>query len=184
MSMITDDIISAEMLVHVPMCTHKDPKKVLILAKNKEIEIQLQKYQNLTCTFVFKNFLKEVETLEEASYDVVIADIEENMNVLFIAQLNRVLAKDGLFVCTSEDKKALMLDCGNLFGIVMPYRYTKTKTFDEVVLSSKRYHPTADIILQRSDLLEDMKYYNTEIHLASFALPSFEKKNLAGIYKQ
>lgn len=184
MSMITDEMISAEMLVHVPMCTHKDPKKILVLANNKEIETQLQKYKNLTCTFVFKDFLKEVESLKEASYDVVIVDIQESINAIFIAQLSRILSKEGLFVCKNADKKPLMLACDNLFRIVMPYRYTTTKTFDEVVLASKHYHPTADIILQRSDLLENLQYYNTEVHLASFAMPNFERKDLSGIYKQ
>jgi len=184
MSKITDEAISAEMLVHVPMCTHKKPENILILSPNEEIKKELEKYENISSTFISKDFLNRIESLKEENFDIVIVDIQDNIDAVFSAQMSRILNKNGLFVAKTRSKKEIMQNGGNLFSIVMPYRYIKNETFDEVVLFSKHYHPTADIILQRSDLLDGIDYYNTEIHLCSFALANFERKDLAGIYKQ
>lgn len=184
MSMITDETICAEMLVHVPMCTHQDPKKILVISSETQISTELARYDEISYEVISQNFLQELEKKQDESFDLVIVYADETVDTVFVAQINRVLNAKGLFVCKTNVKKELMMACTHLFGIVMPYKYTKTKSFDEVVLASKLYHPTADILLQRSDLLEGVSYYNTEVHLGSFALPNFERKELAGIYKQ
>lgn len=182
MSVIDDISINAQMLVHVPLCTHKEPKEVLILSENQEIKSQIDKYEEMNFQVVDKDFVKALESADDEAFDVVILDATPSSQL--VAQLNRITKNDGLVVSQAGEKKESMQSFGSLFRVVMPYRYTNTKAFEEVVLASKKYHPTADIILQRSDLLEDVSYYNTEVHLASFALPTYERKNLAGIYKQ
>jgi spermidine synthase len=52
-----------------------------------------------------------------------------------------------------------------------------------MVIASKKYHPQADIILDRSDFIE-ASYYNTELHNASFVFPNYIQKPLTGIAKR
>ncbi len=44
--------------------------------------------------------------------------------------------------------------------------------------------PTADLVLQRSDFLDNLNYYTSEIHNASFVYPASEYKALTGIAKR
>ena len=46
------------MLVHIPMCTHADPKKVAIVGESKEILNELAKH-------------KEIDTVEISSEDAI-----------------------------------------------------------------------------------------------------------------
>ena len=83
----------------------------------------------------------------------------------------------------SKDEEKLKSDLklvGEKFWIAMPYKFGH----ETAILASKKYHPTADIILQRSDLLNDLEYYSTEIHHASFVFPAAQYKALTGIARR
>ena len=62
----------------------------------------------------------------------------------------------------------------------MPFKFGHNTS----ILASKKYHPTADINLQRSDLLDGLDYYSSEIQLASFVFPATEHRALTGIAKR
>ena len=62
----------------------------------------------------------------------------------------------------------------------MPFKFGHNTS----IIASKRYHPTADINLQRADLLDGLNYYSAEIHNASFVFPAGEHKALTGIAKR
>ena len=62
----------------------------------------------------------------------------------------------------------------------MPFRFGHNTS----ILASKKYHPTADLVLQRADLLDDLQYYSSEIHKAVFVFPAAEHKALTGIAKR
>ncbi len=62
----------------------------------------------------------------------------------------------------------------------MPYHLGEC---NYAVLASKYYHPTADINLQRADLTDGFEVYNSDLHVASFALPTYIKKRYLGIIK-
>jgi len=69
---------------------------------------------------------------------------------------------------------------------VMPYRfemYMYPGCNWNFIMGSKLYHPTADMILQRADLIDGLKYYNSDIHKASFILPNYIKQELGELYK-
>ena len=54
----------------------------------------------------------------------------------------------------------------------MPYRFGHQAS----IIASKKYHPTADLNLQRADFLDDLEYYSSEIHIASFVFPAKQHK--------
>ncbi len=225
-----DEFIYHEMLAHVPICTHKEPSKVLIIGggdggtarevlRHRDIEVDLveidkevievskkyflgieEVYKNPRLNLTIGNGIDFIAKAEDKSYDIILVDSTDAkdhstalFDALFYAQVNRVLKDDGLisvqgssyFVDIDEHKK-IVKKLGSLFGIVMPYRYemiTYPGVIWSFVLASKKYHPTADIILQRADLIDGLKYYNSDIQRASFILPTYIKKELLGIAK-
>ena len=173
----------AEMAVHVPMCTHKEPSNVLVLGATDEMKKEFDKHCAKVC---FSENLDEILSKNEKEFDVIVF-INEKPNEIILANLEKIIKTDAVFAFTSShydlDFDGLCSDLnivGKNFWIAMPY------TFGEncMVLASKVYHPTADLILQRSDLLDDLDYYSTEIHSASFVTPAKTFKKLTNIAKR
>ena len=179
------EFIYNEMMVHVPLCTHKEPKNVLIISsKAAGFVTEIQKYMDdISCDVISAemNLLREVE---DNRYDVVISELENDAAVL--AHINRVLNEEGLCVVKHpnlddvEENKKIMQILGKYAKIVMPYNLGNCTT---ALLASKEYHPTADIILNRADLLDGLEYYNSDVHPAAFAMGNYIKKEYLGIIK-
>ena len=74
----------------------------------------------------------------------------------------------------------MMQILGNYFKVIMPYNIGNDST---ALLASKEYHPTADIILHRADMLDDNQFYNCDVHIASFAMGNYIRKEYLGIIK-
>jgi len=217
------------MLSHVPICTHREPKKVLIIGggdggtarevlRHPDLEVDMVEidkevvevskkfflnngdWENERLNLVIADGVEFIANAEDKSYDIILVDSTDDKNQAsglykpaFYAQANRVLKDDGLIAVQGssyfvdiEQHKSILKRMGSLFSIVMPYRY-EMLTYPGVVwnfiIASKKYHPTADIILQRADLIEGLKYYNSDIQRASFAVPTQIKKELLGIAK-
>ena len=176
-----------EMVVHVGLCTHKLPTQVLLASDNTQLLMgELSRYRESTVTSVGNaNLLESFRNAEDKSADVLLLDSTTDDSVV-IAHISRVLKEDGLVVLKHpsldavEANTSLMQILGNYFKIIMPYHLEDGTT---LLLCSKEYHPTADIILQRSDLLEGHSYYNCDIHVASFAMPQYIRKNYLGIIR-
>lgn len=174
-----------EMMVHLPLCTHKEASKVLVIAEeNKELEEQTKKHSKTT-NFEFGN-LASLNSKDDKILDVIILT-EDKIDEMLFAKIDRVLKNDGLIVfptkAFSKDKEKLKQDlllAGNKFWICMPFKFGHHTS----IIASKKYHPTADINLQRADLLDDLDYYSAEIHTASFVFPASEHKELTGIAKR
>ncbi len=224
-----DEFIYHEMLSHVPMCTHVDPKNILIIGggdggvarevlRHEGVKVDLveideevvnvcKKYfpsignwDNERLNLFIKNGMEFISGADDKSYDIVLVDStdpsdlsSELFDATFYAQVNRVLKDDGLMALQGgscwmdlQTHKKLLQTAAKPFGIAMPYRY-EMYSYPGVnwnfILSSKKYHPTADINLQRADLLEGNRYYTSDIHKASFVLPKYIKKELLGIAK-
>ncbi|ADN10168.1 spermidine synthase [Sulfurimonas autotrophica] len=180
------DFIYNEMMVHVPLCTHKEPSNVLIISLNSAgFVAEIQKYKNddISCDVLSA----DINLLREAAddkYDVIISELETDAAVL--AHFNRVLKDDGLLVTThpslddvSENKRIMQI-LGKYAKIIMPYNLGNGET---ALLASKAYHPTADIILQRTDLLDGLEYYNCDVHPAAFATGNNVRKEYLGVIK-
>ncbi len=178
------DFIYAEMMVHVPMCTSKEAKDVLIISDNaQKLSQEVARHSEANVKVVGCS-LNEVSSLDDDSYDVVISEMG-NDAALF-SHLNRVLKKDGLLVTkhpsldSVEENKSLMNMLGKFFKIIMPYNIGDGTT---ALLASKEYHPTADINLQRADMIDGLSYYNSDIHPAAFAMGNYIRKEYLGIIK-
>ena len=180
------NFIYNEMMVHVPLCTHKEPNNVLIISSDAAgfvQEIQKYKYDDISCDIISAdiNLLREIA---DDKYDVVISELDTDAAVL--AHLNRVLNEEGLLVTTHAslddvaENKRIMQILGKYAKIIMPYNLGNTQT---ALLASKAYHPTADIILQRADLIDGLEYYNCDVHPAAFAMGNNVRKEYLGIIK-
>jgi len=178
------NFIYNEMMVHVPVCTSKEPQNVLIISDDSEsLEKEMQKHDGIDS----KTVACGIDALREeadASYDVVIS--ESNNDAAILAHISRVLKEDGLvsMIHPSLDKvdenKSIMQILGNYFKVIMPYNLGNGET---ALLSSKEYHPTADINLHRADMLDNLDYYNCDIHPAAFAMGNYVRKEYLGIIK-
>ncbi len=172
-----------EMMVHVPLCTHKEPENILVIGSvDDELEQEVAKHK---ANAIFGD-ISVLKAHNEKNIDVIILT-DVKMDDLLLANIERILKDSGVitFKSTSfnKDEEALKADLkivGEKFWIAMPFSYGHTTA----ILASKKYHPTADIVLQTSDLLDDVNYYSTEVHHASFVFPAHIHKTLTGIAKR
>ena len=178
------NFIYNEMMVHVPVCTSKDPKNVLIISDNASaLENEMQKHSEIPSVSIASG-IEALRDEDENNYDVVICEADTDAAIL--AHISRVLKDDGLVsmihpsLDNVEDNKSVMQILGNYFKIIMPYNLGNGET---ALLSSKEYHPTADINLHRSDMLDGLEYYNCDVHPASFAMGNNIRKAYLGVIK-
>ena len=178
------EFIYSEMMVHIPLCTNKNPQNVLIVSDNADaMAKEIEKHDAINHKVIACN-LDALRDERDNSYDVVISEMDAD-SVAF-AHINRVLNDDGLLVTNHpsldevDANKSMMQILGNYFKIIMPYNLGNGST---ALLASKKYHPTADVILQRSDMLDNLNYYNCDIHVASFAMGNYVRKEYLGITK-
>jgi spermidine synthase len=175
-----------EMMVHVPMCTHKKPENVLLVSSDAAaLQSELDRHSGVNVTVASADdLLASVRDVADQSLDVVL--VEGAADAAVGAHISRVLKDDGLVVMThpslddEQGNKVLMGQLGNYFKIIMPYNAGNGET---LLLASKGYHPTADVILHRADLLEGQQYYNCDIHPAAFAMPNYIRKTYLGIIR-
>ncbi len=178
------DFIYNEMMVHTALCTNKNPENVLIISDDASALIsEVQKHENISCDVISAN-INILRDAKDEEYDVVISELESDAAVL--AHYNRVLKEDGLLVTTHEpldnveSNKAMMQVLGKYTKIIMPFNIGNGQT---ALLASKEYHPTADIILHRADMLDGLEYYNCDVHPAAFATGNNVRKAYLGIIK-
>ncbi|MDY0115975.1 MAG: spermidine synthase [Sulfurimonadaceae bacterium] len=176
--------IYSEMMTHVPLCTHKDPKEILLISSDPSAFVsEVQKHQEMH-THTIAPTLEALRGCADASIDVIICEF--SCDAAMLAHINRILKEDGLLVTKhpsledSEANKNLLQILGNYFKIIMPYHISGDAT---ALLASKSYHPTADVILHRLDMLDDLKHYNCDIHPAAFAMGNSIRKQYLGLFK-
>ena len=192
------DFVRSEMLTHIPICTHAKPQRVLVINGGKRIQNELQKHSDIEeIIHIDFNVIEELQKLGAKKFDIAIVMSREfTSNKEFWIELTKVLDSKGIvaiemsniFTQKEEAKKELSL-AGKIYSIVMPYRYDKAIDDKKIVseylmLASRFYHPTADINLQRADLTDGYAYYNSDIAIAAFAVPTFIYKEYLGIIKR
>ena len=169
-----------EMMVHVPLCSHKDINKVLVVGSvSVDFKSELAKHN------VDVEYVEELNSNEQ--YDIILYN-KEVPDELIMAQVEKCLElKKGIF-CTIatpirrdlEKAKEELATIGKNFWICMPYSFGHST----LIFASKKYHPQAEIVLQVSDLLEDCNYYSTEMQNAVFVHPTYITKAITGIAKR
>ncbi len=193
------DFIKSEMLTHVPFNTHKDPKSILVINGGKRIQRELEKYNNHREIIHLdgSDTIEKLAALGAKKFDIAIVSTSEFTNRReFWIELTKLLdpkavvsiEMSNIFVNPQQAKEELQL-VGRIYPIVMPYRYEKAAndtiiSSEYLMLASRFYHPTADINLQRADLTDGYAYYNSDIAIAAFTVPSFIYKDYMGIIKR
>ncbi|QOG12139.1 spermidine synthase [Arcobacter sp. FWKO B] len=170
-----------EMISLVPLCSHYNPKKVVVIGKASENLKNILNSQKIEATFY-----ENIEKCGVNDVDVVI-NLGNTIDAFFVAHLNKILNDKGLFTTLSvnfdENEAQLKNDLtllGESFWIAMPYSFCGMTA----ICASKKYHPVSDVILQRSDLLDGMKYYNSDFHKCSFTYPTYIHKGLTNIARR
>jgi spermidine synthase len=172
-----------EMMTHIPLCTHKEPKNILVVGSvDEEFKKEVSKHK-VTVEYGDTSI---ITSKNDKNIDVIIL-ASGNLNELLLANIQKILKDDGILTFMSEsfnqDENQLKADltlAGTQFWIAMPFKFNHSTA----ILASKKYHPTADIVLQVSDLLDDVNYYSTEVHHASFVFPAYIHRKLTGIAKR
>lgn len=174
-----------EMMVHLPLCTHKEATKVLIVGSNNE-DMKAQAAKHNKVSDIEFGDTSIITSKSEKNIDVIILT-DVKIDELLLANISLILKEDGLIAFPSKafsrDEDQLFADLklvGSKFWIAMPFKFGHNTS----ILASKRYHPTADLNLQRADLLDGLNYYSAEIHNASFVFPAAEHRALTGIAKR
>lgn len=178
------EFIKNEMLIHTALCTSKEPKNVLIISNNATaLENEVKKHDNINFSSITCS-IDALSTLKDNFYDVIVSQMILDKSIL--AQIQRVLKSDALLVSDNfklddiESNKELLSMLGKYFKIIMPFYVGGDNT---ALLCSKEYHPTADVILQRADMLDNLEFYNSDVHKAVFAMGRYIKKAYLGYFK-
>ena len=193
------DFIKSEMLTHVAINTHANPKKVLVINGGKRVGRELEKYDTITEVINIDGVdaIEKLQDLGAKKFDVaIVSTTDYTNNREFWIELTKLLDTKGVaaiemsnIVTTVDDAKSELKLAGTIYPIVMPYRYDKAidgkvLTSEYLMLASRFYHPTADINLQRADLTEGFAYYSSDVAISSFTVPTFAYKEYLGIIKR
>lgn len=182
-----DKFAFIEMFTHTPICSHPNPKDILIVGKNNGLSDEIEKHIGINSTLKDESSLKDID---ESSFDIVL--VNTKVDRVAIGHINRVLRSDGVVILSPKsfiDEKEVFIeelkDLSEIFKIVMPYRVDNSIIRQAYfAFASKKYHPTADIILQRAELIDGLNYYNSNIHLSSFELPNYVYQEVKDITKR
>jgi len=179
------EFVYPEMMVHVPMCTHKEPQNVLVVSDAPDaLQAELARYDETVAVTHTRAALDALRDVADSSVDVVLCECDVDAAVA--GHISRVLSDDGVVAMrhpSLEELQAntvLMGVLGNYFKVIMPYRLWDEQT---LLLASKGNHPTADLNLHRADMLDGLQYYNSDIHPAAFAMPNYIRKAYLGIIR-
>jgi len=167
---LNNKIIEKEMLVFVSLCVHENIEKCLLIGENTP-PIGADKLAKNISSMQTLNTKSEIAS---ETFDAIIS-FDESAD---IRDVFRILKKDGIF-CSKIGKNVHddLINLGKYYRIVMPYHNMG------LIFASNKYHPVADLILDKSDFIEDAEYYNSDIHIASFAIYEKLRKALKGVIK-
>lgn len=188
----TDNTIY-EMLVHIPMCIHAEPKQAAVIGESKEILDELAKHKEINITKISSDdAIVRLTDIGENSLDIlIVTDKEILSDPLFCGVAKRALNSKGVLSALASslakdvsDASKELKTLGEHFRIVMPYGFASIDdSYSYAYLASSFYHPTADINLQRADLTDGFNYYNSDIAVASFVMPTYIRKQYLGLIK-
>src|SRR5471030_547418 len=226
-----DEFIYHDMIVHVPMATNPNIKKILVigagdggtireLTRYKTIEqidmVEIDKrvvdvcrehFPQTACkldeprvNLFFEDGLKFVRS-KENEYDLIIVDStdpfgpgEGLFTKEFYGNCYKALKEDGIVVNQHESPyydddanamKSIHEKIVSFFPIIKVYQ-AHIPTYPSghwlFGFASKKYHPIKNLDADAWNKLGiKTKYYNTDLHIGCFALPSYVKDMLKGI---
>ncbi|MEA3354424.1 MAG: spermidine synthase [Campylobacterota bacterium] len=171
-----------EMMVHVPLCSHKDINKILVVGDvSEDFKSELDKHECKDITFSDNLNI-------EGEFDIILYNKDKTPDELEMASVERSIEPTRGIFCTKasfiykdlEVSKKELATVAKNFWITVPYSFGH----NTLIFASKKYHPQAEIVLQVSDLLEDCNYYTTEMQNSTFIHPAYITKGITGIAKR
>ncbi|SHE67385.1 polyamine aminopropyltransferase [Schwartzia succinivorans] len=226
-----DEFMYHEMIVHVPMCVHPNPRKILVIGGgdggtvrelvkyssvesvdlveiDEEVVTACKEYLPQTAGMLedprvnthFEDGLKFIRH-HENEYDLIIVDSTDPFGPgeglftrEFYGNCYKALTDDGIMVNQHEspfyanDAYAMQRahkQIVNSFPIARVYQ-AHIPTYPSghwlFGFASKKYHPYNDVDFEKWKKLGlKLKYYNTNLHSASFALPTYVEELLKDV---
>ena len=202
----------SEILAHIPLCTHAAPKRLLIAGGfDLEVAFEALKYEDLEVDFVqedskilhsfisffphFQEVMKHARCRilssipPKGQYDVII--YLSHLKKELVASFQSILSDDGILITRLENlilniqtMRGYIAEIACDFSIAMPFIAPFSLITDNHFLFlSRHFHPTADIVLQRADMLQNLLNYDATLHQSAFILPRFLKEALKNIAK-
>lgn len=185
--------IFSQMALHVPLCLIETPKRLLILGDfiDHTIVDEMKRHEPIEAVTILSArpahfdlpetiLWKEgsvgalIETLE-GGFDAVVDLRNQKPNREEARVLLSKMSANGVLVRAFGKLEAESLRAYEACRYVMPYGFSSLLPTDGsiggFILASKRPHPTADLKIQKADMLEGCSYYSVDIHEAAFALP-------------
>ncbi len=227
-----DEFAYHDMITHIPLFTHPNPKRVLVIGggdggtarevlRHESVEkCVMVEIDDMVVNSCIEHIPQTSEVLKghpkleliigdgveymaktNENFDVIIIDSTDPIGPAtplfgeeFYQNVNRVLTQDGIVVSQGESpfynadvQKSLLTVLNKVFENVFIYNFSNL-TYPgglwSFTYATKKYHPTKDFNESRVlDSKLDFEYYNEQVHVGCFALPSFMKKNLKGLIK-
>ena len=226
-----DEFMYHEMIVHVPMCVHPNPRKILVVGGGDGGTVrELVKYSSVESVDLVeidedvvtacKEYLPQTAGMledprvnthfedglkfirhHENEYDLIIVDSTDPFGPgeglftrEFYGNCYKALTDDGIMVNQHEspfyanDAYAMQRahkQIVNSFPIARVYQ-AHIPTYPSghwlFGFASKKYHPYHDVDFEKWKKLGlKLKYYNTNLHSASFALPTYVEELLKDV---
>ncbi len=221
-----DEFIYHEMITHVPLFTHPEPKRVLVIGggdggavrevlKHESVEkVELVEIDEEVVSAVRKYFPQVASALEDKRveikfqdgiefvkskneiYDIILIDSPDPIGPAvglfeesFYKDAFSALNDSGIIVAQAESPfiyPDLIKQINSAFKKYLPivrFYLVNVPTYlsgvISFVLGSKKFDPIKDFNSDRVKKFNSkLKYYNEQIHIASFALPNFFRELL------
>lgn len=185
---------------------HSTVKKVVMVeidplvieASKEHLLVTACELENERLELIIDDGVKHVKEASENTYDVVLVDSTDPIgpaaplfNESFYSDVKKCLKSDGIVVSQCENpflmletQKLLLKIKSRLFDKVNLYNYSNI-TYPSGLWSfsyaSKTISPNNK--LREDKFLDNLKYYNHEVHRAAFCLPQFQKQALKELFK-
>jgi spermidine synthase len=220
-----DEFAYQEMLTHIPMCAHPDPKRVLVIGGGDGgVLREIARHDCVEKIDICEIDAKVVEASKrflpamavgfddprvnlhiadgsefikgrEGAYDVIIVDSSDPIGPgealfqsPFYEKMKSALKPDGVigtqgesFMLHGDVVKSLMDVCSNLFTHAA-YAYMLVPTYPGghigTCVCGMNRDPREPARTLPDEVMDELRYYNREIHKAAFVMPQFAKKLL------
>ena len=130
-----------------------------------------------------EEFLEQNSQENSIKYDIVISLGSDTESFAKLLSDDGILIMQTTQILLDVQKVKMQLESLGDFVVKMPFYAPLSVLQDCYIFASKLYHPTADIQLQRADMLEGLKYYHANLHLSAFVLPKAVRSALLGVAK-
>lgn len=193
------DIIEGEIIACVGLCVNdfnNETKDILLTNTNNVslLEWLLCFNVRIHCVGCGESIMNRKDFGENvAFYDLAINLTIHKFDVIIdlknkdTAHYQKLLKNNGILIVDLEclESNAIANKNAN-FNILMPFRLPKKfgEAYEKYYLfASNKFHPIADLSLQKLDLLDGLQYCNAKIYDSAFAMPNFVKNKLKAVVR-